>query len=90
MRQAWFRLTNLTVAAVNWITWNTDQWVSYDDGQTFELKQNYANRRYLGDTMIWALDQDDSSGISASNLLGLSGTGSRFASKIALKDYSEL
>jgi chitinase len=32
-------------AAVKWITWNNDQWVSYDDGQTMQMKMQYANKR---------------------------------------------
>ncbi|RMD41706.1 hypothetical protein DV735_g3417, partial [Chaetothyriales sp. CBS 134920] len=44
-------------AAVNWITWNGDQWVSYDNKKTFQMKIDYANRRGLGGTMIWAVDQ---------------------------------
>ena len=32
-------------AAVKWITWSSDQWVSYDDGQTTQLKIQYASKR---------------------------------------------
>ncbi|KAJ7140504.1 hypothetical protein C8R43DRAFT_892711, partial [Mycena crocata] len=35
-------------AAVKYITWNNDQWVSYDDAQTLQMKVNYANSRCLG------------------------------------------
>uniref|UniRef100_A0A8H7XM16 GH18 domain-containing protein n=1 Tax=Psilocybe cubensis TaxID=181762 RepID=A0A8H7XM16_PSICU len=46
-------------AAVKYITWNDNQWVSYDDAQTLQMKLNYANSICLGGTMIWSLDQDD-------------------------------
>ncbi|KAF9889730.1 hypothetical protein FE257_007036 [Aspergillus nanangensis] len=42
-------------AAVNWITWDKDQW--------------FANRYCLGGTMVWALDQDNEKGTSAENSL---------------------
>lgn len=30
-------------AAVKYVTWNSDQWVSYDDKETFQQKITYAN-----------------------------------------------
>ncbi|KAJ7062148.1 glycosyl hydrolases family 18-domain-containing protein [Mycena amicta] len=41
------------VAAVKYIIWNNDQWVSYDDAQTFEMKLNFANTRCLGVICAW-------------------------------------
>lgn len=58
-------------AAVKWMTWNTNQWVSYDDGVTMQQKINAANDLCLGGTMIWSLDQDNSDGDSMSDLLGV-------------------
>jgi chitinase len=46
-------------AGVKWISWGLDQWVSYDDGETTQLKVAFANSRCLGGKMIWAVDQDD-------------------------------
>ncbi|KAK6987473.1 chitin-binding type-1 domain-containing protein [Favolaschia claudopus] len=46
-------------AAVKYIVWNDDQWVSYDDAQTLQMKVQFANSRCLGGTMIWSVDQDD-------------------------------
>ncbi|KAK8097736.1 uncharacterized protein PG998_013222 [Apiospora kogelbergensis] len=46
-------------AAVKWITWDNDQWVSYDDDDTFDQKRKFANSRCLGGTMVWAMDQVD-------------------------------
>jgi chitinase len=39
-------------AAVKWITWDSNQWVSYDDGDTFDQKRKFANSRCLGRTMV--------------------------------------
>ncbi|KAK8857289.1 glycoside hydrolase family 18 protein [Apiospora arundinis] len=51
--------------AVKIVTWDTDQWVSWDDAQTLKIKQDYANRRCLGGTMVWAIDLDDGTLINA-------------------------
>ncbi|KAJ6483100.1 hypothetical protein C8R45DRAFT_931729 [Mycena sanguinolenta] len=45
-------------------------WVSYDDQQTLAMKLQYANSIYLGGTMVWSLDQDDSSFTALSALWG--------------------
>lgn len=44
---------------VKWITWDSNQWVSYDDGDTFKQKRDFANSRCLGGLMVWAMDQVD-------------------------------
>ncbi|KAG8703974.1 hypothetical protein FRC09_003842, partial [Ceratobasidium sp. 395] len=49
-------------AAVKYAYWG-DQWVSYDDGDTFKQffspkKIDYANNLGLGGMLIWAIDQD--------------------------------
>jgi chitinase len=54
-------------AAVKWITWDNDQWVSFDDDDTFKQKRDFANSRCLGGLMVWAMDQIDQTG---SNGLG--------------------
>ncbi|KAI0437594.1 hypothetical protein F4803DRAFT_537994 [Xylaria telfairii] len=46
-------------AMVKWVTWNNNQWVSYDDDDTFAQKRDFANMRCLGGTMVWAMDQRD-------------------------------
>ncbi|KAJ5933736.1 chitinase [Penicillium verhagenii] len=48
------------VAAVQIVTWDTNQWVSYDDATTIKMKVDYANSLCLGGTMVWAVDLDDS------------------------------
>ncbi|KAI0971243.1 carbohydrate-binding module family 18 [Xylaria arbuscula] len=44
--------------AVKYLTWGGDQWVSYDDRDTFQQKIKYANTQGLGGLLIWAVDQD--------------------------------
>lgn len=36
------------VNAVKIVTWDRDQWVSYDDAETLKMKVEYANKRCLG------------------------------------------
>ncbi|CAO2656569.1 Nn.00g053720.m01.CDS01 [Neocucurbitaria sp. VM-36] len=58
-------------AGVKWITWDSNQWVSYDDGETIQQKLSLANNRCLGGHMVWAVDQDDSASSSTNDLLGI-------------------
>lgn len=39
-------------AGVKWINWASDQWVSYDDDDTFKQKADFANSRCLGGLMV--------------------------------------
>ncbi|KAL8790427.1 MAG: hypothetical protein Q9213_000579 [Squamulea squamosa] len=48
-------------AAVQIVTWDTNQWVSWDDKKTLKMKVDFANKRCLGGTMVWAIDLDDGS-----------------------------
>ena len=48
--------THDTIDAVNYFTFNDNQWVSYDDAVTFQQKVNWANSVGLGGGMIWASD----------------------------------
>ncbi|OCK73889.1 glycoside hydrolase family 18 protein, partial [Lepidopterella palustris CBS 459.81] len=43
-------------AMVKYATYDTDQWVGYDDEETLALKRAYANSKCLGGTMIWSID----------------------------------
>ncbi|PYI36129.1 hypothetical protein BP00DRAFT_432538 [Aspergillus indologenus CBS 114.80] len=45
--------------AVNYFTFDGDQWVSYDDATTFAQKVAWANEVGIGGAMIWASDLDD-------------------------------
>ncbi len=40
--------TVIEADAVEIVTWDTDQWVSWDNAHTLKLKQDFANRRCLG------------------------------------------
>ncbi|KGO56945.1 Chitinase II [Penicillium expansum] len=44
-------------ATVKIYTWD-NQWVSYDDVDTFKLKTNFARKRCLGGVMVWAISHD--------------------------------
>lgn len=44
--------------AVKYIVWGNDQWVSYDDEETFTAKIKFANGLGLGGLLIWAIDLD--------------------------------
>ncbi|KAF7899408.1 hypothetical protein EAE99_012329 [Botrytis elliptica] len=44
-------------AAVKIITWD-DQWVAYDDAETYQQKLDFARSQCLGGIMVWALSQD--------------------------------
>ncbi|KAI1454308.1 hypothetical protein F4805DRAFT_469461 [Annulohypoxylon moriforme] len=69
-------------AAVRWLTWDTNQWVSFDDGVTMQQKISKANSLCLGGIMIWSLDQDNAAGDSMNDLLGI-GTGNGVSEEAA-------
>lgn len=45
-------------SAVKWIRWQGDQWVSFDDFDTFQQKIEFSNALGLGGLLIWAVDLD--------------------------------
>ncbi|THX54883.1 glycoside hydrolase [Aureobasidium pullulans] len=57
-------------AAVNYFTFDKDQWVSYDDKTTFKQKIDWANNVGLGGALIWASDLDDDKYSAHAGLLG--------------------
>ncbi|RDB25300.1 Chitotriosidase-1 [Hypsizygus marmoreus] len=61
-------VTKDEAAAVKMVVYDTDQWVSYDDEETFKMKVDYANSHCLGGTMVWAASTDDAKGTAASAL----------------------
>lgn len=65
-------------AMVKWITWDSDQWVSYDDGETIQMKMNEASKLCLGGVLIWAVDQDGEDHASSNDLMGV-GTANGFS-----------
>ncbi|KAJ7762137.1 hypothetical protein B0H16DRAFT_1455758 [Mycena metata] len=44
-------------AAVKYLVYDNNNWVSYDDQQTLDMKLQYANGICLSGTMVWSLDQ---------------------------------
>ncbi|KAF7296695.1 Chitin-binding type-1 domain-containing protein [Mycena chlorophos] len=46
-------------AAVKYLLYNGNDWVSYDDQQTLQMKLQYANSICVSGTVVWSLDQDD-------------------------------
>lgn len=42
------KVTLDTAAAVKIVTWDKDQWVSYDDAETMKTKIDFANQHCLG------------------------------------------
>jgi chitinase len=48
-----------TDAAVKTITWNGDQWVSFDDQDTWKIKADFAKSQCLGGVLVWSVDYDD-------------------------------
>lgn len=57
-------------AAVNYFTFDKDQWVSYDDKKTFDQKVKWADSIGLGGIMIWAVDLDDKDFTALAGLTG--------------------
>ena len=49
-------------AMVKQLSYDTDQWIGYDDEETFALKIQYADNACLGGTMIWSIDFDSGAG----------------------------
>ncbi|KAI4763235.1 glycoside hydrolase [Aureobasidium sp. EXF-3400] len=46
-------------AGVNYLVYNRNSWVSYDDKTTFQQKIDFANKRGLAGLLLWAVDMDD-------------------------------
>ncbi|KAL4773042.1 hypothetical protein BDW60DRAFT_206795 [Aspergillus nidulans var. acristatus] len=45
-----------------------DQWVSYDDEETFRIRGDYARSQCMGGVMVWAISHDDRNHTSAKAL----------------------
>lgn len=57
-------------AAVKYFKFDKDQWVSYDDAETFDQKVKWADSVGLGGLMSWAIDLDDDHFTALSGLIG--------------------
>jgi GH18 family chitinase len=62
------------VSTVKFNIFNGNQWVSYDDEESFSAKKEYLSSRCLSGAMIWAIDEDDSNYDALSGLLGAEAT----------------
>ena len=47
--------TYLDAAMMKQITWD-DQWIGYDDDETFAAKKAWADSKCFGGTMVWGID----------------------------------
>lgn len=57
-------------STVKYTVYDYDQWVSYDDEQSFTDKKRYLNKRCLSGLMIWAVDQDTQNYNAMNGLFG--------------------
>lgn len=57
-------------AAVNYVVFDNNQWVSYDDAKTFKQKLDWANGIGMGGSLIWASDTDNSQYSAMSEFTG--------------------
>lgn len=58
------------VTTVKFNVYNGNQWVSYDDAQSWGDKMEYLTSHCLGGLMIWAIDQDTGQYDALAGLLG--------------------
>ncbi|KAG9527076.1 hypothetical protein KCV07_g513, partial [Aureobasidium melanogenum] len=59
-----------TEAAVNYLVFDNDQWISFDDKVTFKQKSDWANTMGIGGSLIWASDLDNDKYSAHAALLG--------------------
>lgn len=58
-------------AAVKYLAWDKDQWISYDDADTFKQKVEWANSMGFSGSLIWAADLGMLAYVKARNSLGI-------------------
>ncbi|GKZ26889.1 hypothetical protein AbraCBS73388_003278 [Aspergillus brasiliensis] len=58
------------VSTVKYNVYNGNQWISYDDAQSWQDKMRYLTGKCISGVMIWALDQDDGMHTALAALLG--------------------
>ncbi|KAF2730320.1 glycoside hydrolase [Polyplosphaeria fusca] len=71
--QAGAQVTTDSKAGVEIVTWDNNQWVSYDSPKTLKQKMDYANGKCIGGMMIWAASTDDSNGTAIQALSDVAG-----------------
>ncbi|KAI0123659.1 hypothetical protein BJ170DRAFT_659563 [Xylariales sp. AK1849] len=57
-------------AAVNYLVYGQNNWISYDDNTSFTAKIDFANDKGLGGLMMWAIDLDDAKHTALSAITG--------------------
>lgn len=58
------------ITTVKYNVYNGNQWISYDDAQSWGDKMEYLTGHCLGGVMIWAIDQDTGQYDALAGLLG--------------------
>jgi chitinase len=53
---------------VKTITWDSTQWVSFDDDETFKIKGDLAKSQCIKNIIVWAVSHDDLNGTNAKAL----------------------
>ncbi|KAF2130126.1 glycoside hydrolase family 18 protein, partial [Dothidotthia symphoricarpi CBS 119687] len=64
-------------AAVKYFSWDDNQWISYDDAESFKQKKDWANDIGFSGSLIWASDLDDYDNTAHKAFTGNSKIGSR-------------
>jgi chitinase len=64
-------------AAVKYLHWDNDQWISFDDADTFKQKKDWANSVGFSGSLIWASDLDDYDNTAHKAFTGNNNIGSR-------------
>lgn len=64
-------------AAVKYLHWDNDQWISFDDADTFKQKKEWANSVGFAGSLIWASDLDDYDNTAHKSFTGNNKIGSR-------------
>ncbi|CAM1509829.1 Fc.00g001640.m01.CDS01 [Cosmosporella sp. VM-42] len=76
-------------AAVRYLVYDDNSWISFDDASTFKSKIEYANKIGLSGLMVWAVDLDDS-GLSALSAISDSGQLDKIDMPFTLVDIKKL
>ncbi|KAF2134779.1 glycoside hydrolase family 18 protein [Dothidotthia symphoricarpi CBS 119687] len=71
--QAGAKVTTDDKAGVEIVTWDNNQWVSYDSPKTLKKKMDYANEKCLNGIMMWAASTDDANGTAIRSLTDAAG-----------------
>ncbi|RAH42220.1 glycoside hydrolase, partial [Aspergillus brunneoviolaceus CBS 621.78] len=74
-------------AAVKAINWE-NQWVSYDDEDTWKLKSEWLKGQCISGVMVWAATQDDTNGTWSKALM--SGLGVEIMQPVKIQSLSDL